>query len=101
MKNLAWYQSPLELDVQIHCYIKDGSGASCYLRVQSSDVFEQIAGLSSRQLEQRDQLEKFIDSALQHEACRKAKSLGVIFYIADEFSLAGLGPEYRNPGELS
>ena len=100
MKNLAWYQSPLELDVQIHCYIKDGSGASCYLRVQSSDVFEQIAGLSSRQLEQRDQLEKFIDSALQHEACRKAKSLGVIFYIADEFSLAGLGPEYRNPGEL-
>lgn len=100
MKNLAWYQSPLELDVQIHCYIKDGSGASCYLRVQSSDVFEQIGGLSSRQLEQRDQLEKFIDSALQHEACRKAKSLGVIFYIADEFSLAGLGPEYRNPGEL-
>jgi len=100
MKNPAWYQSPLELDVQIHCYIKDGSGASCYLRVQSSDVFEQITGLSSRQLEQRDQLEKFIDSALQHEACRKAKSLGVIFYIADEFSLAGLGPEYRNPGEL-
>lgn len=101
MKNLAWYQSPLELDVQIHCYIKDGSGASCYLRVQSSDVFEQITGLNSRQLEQREELEKFIDSALEHEACRNAKSLGVIFYIADEFSLAGLGPEYRNPGELS
>jgi hypothetical protein len=101
MKNLAWYQSPLELDVQIHCYIKDGSGASCYLRVPSSDVFEQITGLNSRQLEQREELEKFIDSALEHEACRNAKSLGVIFYIADEFSLAGLGPEYRNPGELS
>ena len=101
MKNLAWYQSPLELDVQIHCYINDGSGASCYLRVQSSGVFEQVAGLNSRQLEQRVELEKFIDSALEHEACRKAKSLGVIFYIADEFSLAGLGPEYRNPGELS
>ena len=101
MKNLAWYQSPLELDVQIHCYIKDGSGASCYLRVPSSDVFEQITGLNSRQLEQREELEKFIDSVLEHEACRNAKSLGVIFYIADEFSLAGLGPEYRNPGELS
>ena len=100
MKNLAWYQSPLELDVQIHCYIKDGSGASCYLRVQSSDVYEQIKGLNSRQLEQREELEKFIDSALEHEACRKAKSLGVIFYLADEFSLAGLGPEYRNPSEL-
>ena len=94
MKNMAWYQDPLDLDIQIHCYLKDDTGAACYLHIRSSNVFEKLDDLNLRQLEQRDQLEQFIDAALKHDSCRGAKSLGVVFYLADEFSLAGLGPEY-------
>jgi hypothetical protein len=100
MKNMAWYQDPLDLDIQIHCYLKDDTGAACYLHIRSSNVFEKLDDLNLRQLEQRDQLEQFIDAALKHDSCRGAKSLGVVFYLADEFSLAGLGPEYKNPNEL-
>lgn len=100
MKCLAWYQDALDLDVQIHCYLKDDSGVDCYLHVKSGDVFEKLGAINAAQLEQRDFLEQFIDDALDHEACRRADSLGVIFYLADDFSLAGLGPEFKNPIEL-
>ncbi|MBT8044595.1 MAG: hypothetical protein KJO79_06565 [Verrucomicrobiae bacterium] len=101
MKNPAWYQDALELDVQIHCYLKDNSGVDCYLYVKSHNVFEKIGGLNSRQLEQHEELEKFIDTVLEHEAAAKATSAGFIFYLADEFSIAGLGPEHQNPVELN
>ncbi|MDG1358371.1 MAG: hypothetical protein P8P36_09275 [Akkermansiaceae bacterium] len=101
MKNMAWYQEPLDLDVQIHCYLKDGAGASCYLYIKSHNVFEKFDDLNSRQLEQPEELIKFIDSALSQDVCRGAKSLGVVLYLADEFSLAGLGPEYNKPSELA
>ena len=101
MKNQAWYQDALELDVQLHCYLKDAAGMTCYLRVKSGNHFEKIDGLSSRQLEQRDELVKLIDNVLAHEAAAKAKSIGIIFYLADEFSIAGLGPEHQNPAELT
>ncbi|MCP5538314.1 MAG: hypothetical protein H7A51_19035 [Akkermansiaceae bacterium] len=101
MKNPDWYRDALDLDVQIHCYLKDNSGVTCYLHVKSHNLFEKIEGLNSRQLEQRDELEKFIDAALAHEAAKKAKSIGVVFYLADEFSIAGLGPEHQNPVEIN
>lgn len=101
MRNPAWYQDGLDVEHQIHCYLGDEAGARCYLHVKSSGVFEKLDGLNPRQLEQREELEKWIDSVLSHDLCRGAKSLGMIFYLADEFSLAGLGPEYKNPGELA
>lgn len=88
------------MDVQIHCYLKENSGVDCYLHVKSGDVFEKLGAINEAQLEQRDLLEQFIDDALDHEMCRGTSSLGVIFYLADDFSLAGLGPEYKNPIEL-
>lgn len=101
MKNMAWYQDPLDLDIQIHCYLMDDAGMSCYLYVKSSNVFEKFEGLNLRQLDQREELEKFIDAVLEHDSCRGTKSVGIVFYLADEFSLAGVGPEYKNPAELS
>ena len=101
MRNPAWYEDALGLEHQVHCYLGDETGARCYLHVKSSGVFESLDRINSRQLEQPEELEKWIDSVLSHDMCRGAKSLGMIFYLADEFSLAGLGPEYKNPGELA
>jgi hypothetical protein len=101
MKNRAWYQDALELDVQIHCYLKDGGAAECFLYVKSQNSCEKIESLSSRQLEQREELEKFINQTLELEAASKANSVGVILYLADELSIASLGPEHQNPIELN
>ena len=101
MKNMAWYKDALDLDVQLHCYLKDETGVACYLYIKSNNIFEEFGNLSLRQLEQREELVNFIDLALKQDACRGAKSLGIIFYLADEFSLAGLGPEYKKPSELA
>ncbi len=101
MRNQAWYQDALELDVQIHCYLKDSGAAECFLYVKSQNSYEKIESLSSRQLEQREELEKFIDKTLALESARKANSLGVILYLADELSIASLGPEHQNPVEIN
>ena len=101
MKNQAWYQDALELDVQIHCYLKDSGAAECFLYVKSQNSCEKIQSLSSRQLEQREELEKFINKTLELKTAKKAQSLGVILYLADELSIAGLGPEHQNPVEIN
>lgn len=101
LKNKDWYRDALALDVQIHCYIKDDGGASCFLHVVSSDFYEQIGTLNPSQLTQYSELEKFVNQTLFHEAAKRAKSLGIILYLADEMSIASLGPEHENPGDMN
>ena len=100
LKNADWYKDALELDVQVHLYLKDEGGADCYLHIGSTNHYEQIDSLNSHQLEKYDELEKFVHQILSMDDARRAKSLGIIFYIADEMSIASLGPEHQNPGEL-
>ncbi|WP_435893817.1 hypothetical protein [Oceaniferula spumae] len=100
LKNKDWYRDALELDVQVHCYKRDEAGMDCYLHVKSHNLYEKIGVLKPSQLEQYDELKIFVNQALSHEAAAKAKSLGIIFYLADELSIASLGPEHQNPAEL-
>ena len=100
LKNKDWYRDALDLGVQIHCYIKDSGGAECFLHVSETNVYARIGTLNPRQLQQYDELEKFVHKALFHEAAAKAKSLGIIIYLADELSLASLGPEYQDREEV-
>jgi len=101
LKNNDWYKDALDLEVQVHCYMKDEGGVDSYLHVKSRNHYEKIESLNSHQLEQYTELEKFVQQALSHEAAKDAKSLGIIFYLADELSIASLGPEHQNPGELN
>lgn len=100
LKNKDWYRDALDLNVQIHFYIKDDGGADCFLHVVSSNFYQAIGRLSSSELAQYDELEKLVHHTLLHEAAPRAKSLGIIFYLADEMSIASLGPEHQNPSEL-
>lgn len=100
MKNAAWYDDALELDVQVHCYLKNEGDVACFVYNKSLDQYERIGGLTQRQLQMADELENFIDRALETEIAEKAKALGVVFYLADELSIAGLGPEHQNPAEI-
>ena len=100
MKNRAWYQDALELEVQVHCYLRIEGDLQCFLYIKSRDTFQQIPGLTKRQLRRSEELENFVDRVLECDGAEKANSLGVIFYLADEFSISGLGPEHQNPGEV-
>lgn len=100
LKNNDWYKDALELDVQVHCYMKDEGGADCFLHVRSTNHYAAIGSLNPRQLEQYEELEKFVNHVLSLDDCGRAKSLGVIIYIADEMSIASLGPEHQNPADL-
>ena len=100
LSNKDWYREALDLNVQIHCYIKDGGGADCFLHVKSKNFYEPIGRLNARQLQNYDELEKFINQTLANGQAAKAKSIGVILYLADELSLASLGPEYEEKDEI-
>lgn len=100
LKNPSWYKDALELDVQVHCYLRDDSGMDCYLFLKQENTYRVIEGVDRRGLERQEELEKFIDRILGAEGVEKPEAIGVILYLAEELSLAGLGPEYQNPGEL-
>lgn len=103
MNNKDWYRDALDLDVQLHCYVHDETEVDCYLHVKSRHHYEEIGRLNFKQLEAKGEQEVFIQQILQHKTVQgaKTKSLGVVFYLADEFSIAGLGPEHENPDELA
>ena len=100
MKNTAWYQDALDLDVQVHCYIRHEGDVDCYLFDKSLKTFEKIEGLTQRQLQMTEELEDFVHRVLELDTANKAKALGIVFYLADELSIAGLGPEYQNPADM-
>jgi len=62
--------------------------------------YEKIGTLTQHQLDNYEELEKFVSQILFHEAANHAKSLGIVTYLGDEMSIASLGPEHQNPGEL-
>ncbi|MFK7910257.1 MAG: hypothetical protein AB8F34_06600 [Akkermansiaceae bacterium] len=101
MKSKAWYQDALELEVQVHCYLQNEGDLECFLYLKSKNSYVKIEGLSQRQLQMADELEKFVNRVLECDGAAKAKSLGVVFYLADELSIAGLGPEHQNPVEIN
>ena len=100
MKNPAWYQDALELDIQVHCYLQNEGDVECFVYIKSLNTFQKIGGLTQRQLQMADELENFVNRVLETEGTQKAKALGVVFYLADELSIAGLGPEHQNPVEI-
>ncbi len=100
LKNLDWYKDALELDVQVHMYLSDETGPDCYLFKKSSNHYEKLEKLNESQLEKHTELEKYVDQVLELDAAKGAKSLGFVLYLADELSIASLGPEHQNPAEL-
>jgi len=101
LKNQDWYRNALELDLQVHMYLSDESGVNCFLYVKSKNHYQKIDNLNQSQVEKYSELEKYIDYALDLDEAKGAKSLGFVLYLADELSIAGLGPEHQNPAELS
>jgi len=102
MSNKDWYRDALELDVQLHCYIVDEARMDCYLHIQSSAYYEVIGQCDLNALEKKESQVALLQGVLESPAVKKAKakSIGVVLYLADEFLLACLGPEHSDPETL-
>lgn len=100
--NKDWYREALDLEVQLHCYLSSEHVADCYLYIKSRQYYEEIGQLDLELLDQEESLQLWLQEMLKlnEVVSAKAKSLGVVFYLADDFSMAGLGPEYNDPDDL-
>lgn len=100
MNNVDWYKKALELDSQLHLYTGKTGLIEAYLFIKSQNYYEKLADINEGDSEKNESLKLFINQLLEHEKLEKIKSLGVVLYVADELSIASLGPEHQNSSEL-
>ena len=44
MKNQAWYQDALDLELQVHCYLQHEGDLECFVYIKSRDEFQKLRG---------------------------------------------------------
>lgn len=98
--NPAWYQSALELDLQLHLRV-DGNRLDSFLFDRRSRQWTAGPVLHEALAADLSQVPAFADQVI--DAARKSgtQAIGVILHIADEFATSELKPELDNPGALA
>lgn len=97
--NPAWYQSALELNLQLHIRPNGPSMSAFYVDVKKG-VWSNGPLLTEEILQDASRLESSLADILRYARSNKATSLGVILHIADEFATTELKPELDNPASL-
>ncbi|HEX5791412.1 MAG TPA: hypothetical protein VFY13_09660 [Luteolibacter sp.] len=98
--NSAWYQQPLEHDLQLHIRVDGPEVISSYFSRSGS---QWLAGpmLTLDYLTEEQHFEGLAQELIKFARGRNAKSLGIILHIADEFAINELTPDLENPGSLA
>jgi hypothetical protein len=98
--NSAWYQSSLELDLQLHLRV-DGNRLDSFLFDRRSNQWSPGPALDEALAIDLTLVPAF--AALVVACAQKAgtQAIGVILHIADEFATSELKPELDNPGALA
>ena len=102
--NPDWYRDALGLDHQWHLVVQGGSRIS-------SALFHRVAGaepawlagpsVQLSVLPTLDQVEAMLDAILANPEFRKARSLGVVVHLADEFATTEILNEVRSSASLA
>lgn len=98
-RNPAWYQEALDLNFQLHIRA-DGSSIASFYQDRVKNEWTQGPTLTDGALLDTARMESVAVEAIRQARASGASSLGVIFYIADEFATTELKPELNNPAEL-
>lgn len=98
-KNPGWYQEALDLDFQLHIR-NDGATISTFLYDRREDLWSFGPPLTEQALLNTEELTAYVDEAVKHVQAAGASALGVILYIADEFSLAEINPDFTDRDAL-
>ena len=100
--NPNWYADALAINIQIHIFVGSDSGAISYIRNMESGAWAKGPNISPEMEEDPSLLKPVLDGIItEHCANTKKPGIGVILYVADEFSTAELGPEHQNPAEVA
>ncbi|MEO1858191.1 MAG: hypothetical protein ABGY95_12620 [Rubritalea sp.] len=99
--NPNWYTDALAINLQLHVFVGSDSGAISYIRNTESGVWAKGPNISPEMEADPTLLKPILDGIVaEHLADTKNPGIGIILYVADEFSTAELGPEHQNPAEI-
>ena len=97
--NPAWYQSAIELNLQLHIR-PDGPNISAFYYDAKKAQWSVGPQFSEEILHDPAKLEPVIAEILRYTRSIGANSLGVVLHVADEFATTELKPELNNPASL-
>lgn len=103
-KNPDWYRSALELDVQLHLFVEgeEITDAQLSTRQDAGCTWSKIEAPSLELDEETAQA--FLASLRSEAPLKRARSLGIVLHVADEFGISELARSSERPedlGELS
>ena len=97
--NPAWYQSAIELNLQLHIR-PDGPNIAAVYYDAKKGQWSQGPALTEEILHDSAKLEPVLAEILRYARTNGTGSLGVILHVADEFATTELKPELDNPAAL-
>jgi hypothetical protein len=98
-KNPAWYQGALELDFQLHIRT-DGASVNAFLYDHTEKLWAPGPPLNEKALLDPELMTAYVGEAIKHVKSVGGTSLGVVFHLADEFSLTEIKPEFEDRDAL-
>lgn len=99
--NPEWYKDALGINLQLHIFIGSDMGAISYIRNTKDSSWSKGPNISPEMQAEPSLLSSILEGIYNEHLSKESNpSLGVILYVADEFSTAELGPEYQNPAEI-
>ncbi|SHK32699.1 hypothetical protein SAMN02745181_3620 [Rubritalea squalenifaciens DSM 18772] len=99
--NPDWYKDSLGINLQLHIFVGSDSGAISYIRNTSESSWAKGPNISPEAQANPELLNEILQGIYNEHLSKQSKpSMGVILYVADEFSTAELGPEHQNPAEI-
>jgi len=97
--NGAWYKDAFDLGLQLHIRI-DGGPARIWLHHAAENRWEPLSEIPEAIFTDPETANAFLAYLFKSAPLRKAKALGVIVHIADEFATTELKPELKDPAAL-
>ncbi len=100
-ENPNWYADALAVETQLHVFIGGDTGAISYIHNQKDGSWTKGPNLTPQLMGDPELLGEVLEALIKAEVTSRKKALGLILYIADEFSTAELGPDHQNPAEVN
>ncbi|QJE95555.1 hypothetical protein [Luteolibacter luteus] len=98
--NPAWYQSALELDLQLHLRV-DGSTVDSRIFDRRTKAWSAGPQLDESVTTDPSLIPAFAGAVLETARRANAQAIGIVLHVADEFATSELKPELDNPGALA
>ncbi len=97
--NPAWYRRALAIDLQLHIRC-DGVQTATAFFDRKTGVWSEAPPLPLTTLSDEAQSAAFAKALLSATRSRKARGIGVILHVADEFSTSEIKPFFDSPSSL-